>query len=1156
MDYKSNVSLSSSKNSTNESNKVDSANRVRITERLFADNPRWTKDKDGDTYKKYVKKYGSNIEDSGLEREPTLQNIIEKDHQIPKYLIDGETNCVRMCMSEGCRLSREMEALKKEELKPVDFADFQATAKYEVKKLSRSCKCGAPMYVFPIIDIADKWIYVLKEESKNSVELTLEVHAVDERNWHVLLMDSGKAKLPISERPFPQKETPSIKFATPMFLSKYPGMFHTAGYVELDDIDKHLWHFFLSPVQLGPKALEKLVNAKKQKQEREKSFKKLNSRKNKPEQGIDLSLQPWATTISMKFDSDSPETKYVPLVDPFAYLAQLSTLDYRSAAKVFNALSTSEVEQMKSFIAGTLAGIASSRASFLDRDPEIADNNSDEESLLPPISSFLSNQDFENAKKAMGIKETPGISNKITEKVTINDAAQYPIRSNSRKSLSELKKDAQKAAEDIKEVLKPVPDDLKKHFTGANNLAELWSQRYSKTIEYVGTELEWACARISEIIKNSLAHEIVETACLEQGDKKGFLALGLQHWMVILKDIGLSGEGRKLVKYLITSEGAHHLPGQIILKTGSGLSEAVIDEAGGYGVPSNILATLLPELMRKSENPLDEAYASFEHISREKKLLLNLTGPAAKKVATDFKAGGLKTFGTIKGFAETLKDSNGTPIKWSREVLFKIDEKILQEGYLKKIPTFKSMLKWTEGKSATKLFKAIENIEVLDDFVALYYDFSTFTKSEEKDSNWKQKMLHTKGQLEYPAKLLDFGAKRYSKYLKGRLIKDAGGDLSFGAKGLVDALDGGALKSQLTPYQLELISRNSSLKALQRAATVKWAIAGPLGIVFHATEVAGNLHDAKVSSGEGDKGKAQSSYMLATAATFGVIGAVGTTVGVGTTAAAGAGFAWVPVAGWISAGCTVGGIIWMHYFADTEMQSFARNSFLGENYGNAGPEKSDRPWMVKKSFADFNHLKGKAFDITPFKLQQEALIRLTTGFTVIACTVCDTENLIGNEVLPRPKRACLLVPKTFAPAAKYHVEFGVWTKKDNQKRHYSFYLYPETGEIKPFKKYKGLDWSSDRYVGDSGIEIRTLRDSKGLICFMFNTAWDEEVRSDVYLSARMDVDGKKNYLLPGGTDMVTVTNLSKDVDSYGYYEKSSAEGVGDWKSYEENWLTN
>jgi hypothetical protein len=213
----------------------------------------------------------------------------------------------------------------------------------EKNQLMEKCpNCQTAKMVSGITPIRNKWVYVLKGSDG-----TLQPHT------EIYLESAAQGDM--------YQDFKNGAF-NPSNKKKYPGFF------PIEKADGELWHFFLSPVRLGPKSISMLTKSSEANHDwaqnaldaDEKSLDEMQKQGEYPmliETGWDPTRQPWSTVESRKFSKGQVKTLTEPvaLVDPFSWAGQASDLDYLPIAAARQTLLDNPEEQAKAFIAASLA---------------------------------------------------------------------------------------------------------------------------------------------------------------------------------------------------------------------------------------------------------------------------------------------------------------------------------------------------------------------------------------------------------------------------------------------------------------------------------------------------------------------------------------------------------------------------------------------------------------------------------------------------------------------------------------------------------------------------------------------------------------------------------------------------------------------------------
>jgi hypothetical protein len=209
--------------------------------------------------------------------------------------------------------------------------DVKALAEGKHDELQESCpQCSHKKPAFPVTTISNKWIYVLKE-SGESLTPYVAIYAQSPNTGFVY-----------------------TRYKDGEFLSDGHAF---DGRLFIDKIESHTWHFFLSPKKLGPRALKLLSHVPKEDPKYAQQRDSFDPQKWKV--SVVPDLQPWSATVKRKFDKRQQKTPYefIPLVDPFAWAAEVADFDYLPILAAQQKLIQDPDEQAKSFIASTLVQV-------------------------------------------------------------------------------------------------------------------------------------------------------------------------------------------------------------------------------------------------------------------------------------------------------------------------------------------------------------------------------------------------------------------------------------------------------------------------------------------------------------------------------------------------------------------------------------------------------------------------------------------------------------------------------------------------------------------------------------------------------------------------------------------------------------------------------
>jgi hypothetical protein len=347
-------------------NAVDQRFRICFAERLYDGAPRWY----GTDYLDHAKTLDP---DCTIDREPTVRSKLYASHD-PRLLYHSDnTGYFATCVNPDCP-ARFQELLAESDLSQLDddaAKDKRSRRSESLKNLALGkgkehgwpCpSCGQPTMVFAAEIITDKWVYVLKEVG-GSLAHYCEIHVDVTGGGGVVYTAMAGG---VYDR--------AAKYQA------YPGYL-----LLLPDPTQFAWHFFLSPVPLGKAALAML----QQSAQKQADLASVRDAKSPANAGvfIDPALQPWAATVRRKFSAKqaaNPARELIPLVDPFAWAAQVVELDYVPILGTQMQMLGDGDEQAKAFIATVLTQVVGQRKTG-DNPPTYENDPWDVKDELRPI---------------------------------------------------------------------------------------------------------------------------------------------------------------------------------------------------------------------------------------------------------------------------------------------------------------------------------------------------------------------------------------------------------------------------------------------------------------------------------------------------------------------------------------------------------------------------------------------------------------------------------------------------------------------------------------------------------------------------------------------------------------------------------------------------
>lgn len=358
--------------SRTELNTHDTPFHLNFVERIYPGSPRWWSDEWSAHSRRVQGEHGER-----LDREQAVIDLIHlagdyENRKFKKYY-KPQSPFLIACVNPDCPLrtwfmvwwqdtstpSRRSLSYKKFEISSlwprgvlgrVENADrneyqdgLEAMAMGETKYFAREpCReCKEKRAVFGFSPIRGKWVYVLKESGESLIPY-LEI-AID--------------RTPAAGAAATEASGGTMRYYTGDHFTGRSYAFD--GNLALPSIQAFTWHFFLSPVQLGPKALRLLTQAPKE----DRQYAKKRDDEDPAHWGVavlpELGLQPWTTTVKRRFQSRQVKTpfEYIPLVDAFSWVAEITEFDYLPILAAQQELIQDANEQSKAFIASTLAGV-------------------------------------------------------------------------------------------------------------------------------------------------------------------------------------------------------------------------------------------------------------------------------------------------------------------------------------------------------------------------------------------------------------------------------------------------------------------------------------------------------------------------------------------------------------------------------------------------------------------------------------------------------------------------------------------------------------------------------------------------------------------------------------------------------------------------------
>ncbi|MHB1011541.1 MAG: hypothetical protein ACYC37_01325 [Desulfobacteria bacterium] len=363
-------------------NRLDMPFRLVFVERLYHGPARWfSRD-----WRRHHDRVGGE-HGHRLDREPGVLRLMEVAHE-RNYLLNEDVSYWVGCVNPACTLRTwglaAITRLRQESVTasgeargtPIDPGTLpslrrevghglKALAKGAWGDLRDECSvCGNKQPVTAVVPLQRRWVYILKEE--------------------------GSALSPVAEIEIGTGATGYVRTRIRNGrFSDRPVRAFEGHWIPPRRFTEHTWHFFASPVRLGRQALDLLSNAPG----RERDLAALRDRAEPAGQGVPVipDMQPWATTVKRGFTHRQARTpmEYIPLVDPFAWCAQIADFDFLSIAAAQQKAVRDPDEQAKAFVAATLAQCIG-RRQVNDNPPEFEEDAWDvgDDTVTPVPSEF------------------------------------------------------------------------------------------------------------------------------------------------------------------------------------------------------------------------------------------------------------------------------------------------------------------------------------------------------------------------------------------------------------------------------------------------------------------------------------------------------------------------------------------------------------------------------------------------------------------------------------------------------------------------------------------------------------------------------------------------------------------------------------------------
>jgi len=887
-------------------NRLDVPFRLVFVERLYHGPARWYSREWRRHHDRVAGEHGSL-----LDREPGVLRLMEVAHE-RNHLLNEDVPYWVGCVNPDCPLRTwglaAISRLRQESVEasgeargfPIDPAtlpSLRREVEHGLKSLAEGawgdlrdeCSvCGNKQPITGVVPLQRRWVYVLREEGS-------------------LLSPAAEIEIGTGGTGYVRSRIQNGRF------SDRPRRAFEGHWDPPRRFTEHTWHFFASPVRLGRQALELLTNAPG----RERDLAGLRDRADPAGQGVPVipDMQPWAATVKRKFTHRQARTpmEYIPLVDPFAWCAQIADFDFLSIAAAQQKAVRDPDEQGKAFVAATLSQCIGRR--------QVSEN--------PPV----------------------------------------------------YEEDAWDVADDT---VTPVPSE----FSGSGNIAKAWCDRYKAALEYLGEESNRSVQRLAYSVRFSLAHRIVELACQESDDPDD-LGIGLTHWAHVLKDIMVCRSGQAFVTWLVRNRDAgERIPAKNVLhgeRLGPG---SPARRAIGPGLPLQILASLSPAVIAKSQNPAQEIVRSLEAIDVRSSSFgqteIRSTGLLAVEIATD----------CLDKYIKRLPEA--------------IDE----AGMLRRC----GMNSWKER------LESFGTIDEFDSLISLLTNLSKYAEEGRRDETDWDRFSRGRAIVETPIKVAEYITTRSQKFVKATMTEEAAG--------VAEKLEAGGLFS-LTEAELDILAASRTVRAYRAMGTGVRLFAGPIGILIGGADLVAESGQTIDSWQAGDPGASTAHGIQAVAAvlTIAVAGAECVAL-VGGAAVA----AWAGPVGWIAAGLMLIGAVVMHFCSSNDLEMFAKHSFLGPHYGEGDwDDLTGKAWMAGLPWPALRYGRGtRREDRGRWERQRLALLRMLTGYK----TYIGPDSYSGGTIFPG------YVPQP----AVFHVEVEVTPQGRSTPREvYRAMIWPNAG---------------------------------------------------------------------------------------------------------------
>jgi hypothetical protein len=614
---------------------------------------------------------------------------------------------------------------------------------------------------------------------------------------------------------------------------------------------------------------------------------------------------------------------------------------------------------------------------------------------------------------------------------------------------------------DIKNDTRSVPYAAK----GAN-IAEAWLKRYEAALEYLAEETNNACARVTYVLRYSLAHRIVELGCQEGKQKPRHLVLALMHWAHILREVPVCNMGSHFVRWLTKPGGdtgspmdaQHRVPRKNVME-GDQIKGKTRLAKEATGLPLLVLHSLCGAIMARAGDPQKAL----------KKHLDNVNVPATITVSA---GGSVLTLDKLQSV---------------KNVSIKITEGVLG-NYIEKMPAevdFKTAQKYAVASGWRDRLRAFDSLKTFEDLVGVLTAISDYSKGKRKYGTWTDEYSRTLGKVKAPVAVAEFLAGNTQKLLKYNIEGTT--------KVAIDKIEKGGTRAiaALSTAEYEAFIGSRSARAYRLVGTGSRILAGPVGLLIGGAEAVAQTSAAFDSYDSGDPGAALGQGIQAAAGVL-LIAVAGAECAALLSGAAAA--SWAGPLGWIAAALMLIGAIIVSVWKKNDLELFASHCFLGSRYGK-DTGKSGKNWMEGKRW---NHLSQGS---DSYQRQRLALTRLMSGFRTWIGATWGTGDLAKDIVhINQGGYVCLgFMPENACFEVKVDL-FRKGGKSPEETVH--LYAWPRQKEFVLKQGKAQIDWRATFF----NVRARPQKIKGGV-------EWD--------LKVRLVLDAKKKVYLPASGKYVS-----------------------------------